>query len=79
MRNGRQKNSVRVLKETSNLPAPLVPVVIGVAVAFGVMTTVVTTKTVLLASCLVVLDEELTTVGVVDETVDVVVLDVLGV
>lgn len=55
-----------------NLPAPLV------VIDVGVKTTVLMMKTVLLASCLVVWDGELTTLSVVDETVDVVV-DVLGV
>lgn len=65
MREGRPKKSARVLIETSNLPAPLV----GVDV--GGMTTVVTTTRVLLAGCVVVWDRELTTLGVVDETADV--------
>lgn len=74
MRDGRQKNSARVLIETSNLPAPLMLVVVDV----GFTITVLTMKTVLLASCLVVGDRELTS-GIVDETVDVVVVDVLEV
>lgn len=60
----RQNKSARVLIETSNLRAPLV------AIDVGVMTTVLMTKTVLLASCVVVWDERLTTLGVLDETVD---------
>jgi hypothetical protein len=72
MRDGRQKDRARIMKETSNLPAPLV----GIVVRGGGMTTVVTMKTVLLASCAEVWNEKLRTSGVVDETVDVVV-DVL--
>ena len=72
MRDGRPKNSARVLIETSNLPDPLV------VVDVGVMTTVVTMKTVLLASCVVVGDRELKTSGVVDVSVDVVVDVVVG-
>lgn len=53
-----------MLIEMSNLPAPLV------VVDVGAMTTVVTTKVVLLASCVVVWDRELRT------SVDVVVDDV---
>ena len=53
--------------ETSNLPDPLrLVVVFGV----GVMITVVMMKTVLLASCVVVWDRELTRSGVVDDDVD---------
>jgi len=78
MRDGRQNNSARLLIETSNPPAPLV------AIDVGVMTTVVTRKTVLLASCGLVWYEILNPLGVVDETVDSdetvdVVVDVLGV
>jgi hypothetical protein len=61
---------------TSSLPDPLR--VFGV----GVMITVVTIKTVLLASCGVVWDRELKSSGAVDGTVDVVVdegVDVLEV
>jgi len=65
MRDGRQKNSARVLIETSNLPALLVVVDVGGT------TTVVTMTTVLLASCVVVWDREPTTSGVVDGTVGV--------
>jgi len=78
MRDGRPKNSARVLMETSNLPDPLRLVTFGV----GVMITVVTMKTVLLASCGVVWDRELNKSGVVDGIVDVVedeVADVLEV
>jgi len=78
MRDGRPRNSARVLKVTSNLPDPLRLVVFGV----GVMITVVIMKTVLLASCVVVWDRELNKSGVVDGTVDVVedeVADVLEV
>jgi hypothetical protein len=73
MRDGRQKNSARALIETSNLPALLVVVDVGVT------TTVVTMTTVLLASCVVVWDREPTTSGVVDKTVDVVVDEVVDV
>jgi len=65
IRDGRQKNSARVLIETSNLPDPLV------AVDDGCMITVVRMTTVLLASCVVVWDREPTTSGVVDGTVGV--------
>jgi len=68
MRYGIHKKSARVPIETSNLPAPLV----GVDV--GGMITVVTTKTVLLASCVVVWDKML---GVVDEAVNFVELVVV--
>jgi hypothetical protein len=64
--------------ETSNLPDPFRLVIFGV----GVMITVVTMKTVLLASCGVVWDRELNKSGVVDGTVDVIedeVADVLEV
>ena len=65
MRDIRQKNRARVLIERPNFPAPLA------VVDVGVMTTVVMTTTVLLASSVVVWDKELTISDVVDETVDV--------
>lgn len=72
MKDGNQRKRARVPKKTCDLSAPLV--VVGV----GVKVTVVTMKTVLLASSVVVWDWEVATIGVVDETVDVVV-DVLEV
>jgi hypothetical protein len=75
MRDGRpKKNSARAMTETSNLPAPLV-----VVDDVGVTITVVTMTTVLLASCGVVGDGELTTSGVVDVVVDEVVDEVVDV
>ena len=77
MRDGRPKKIARVMKETSNLPAPLVMSDVGSGV--GCKVTVLTRKTVLLASCLVVgtvfWSERLETSDVEDdsETVDVVV------
>ena len=78
MRDGRQKQSARVMKEMSNLPAP--PVTDNdVGCGVGCRVTVLMRKTVLLASCVVVgvvlWNEKLKTSGVVDdsEVVDVVV------
>ena len=80
MTDGRHKNSARVLIETSNLFVPLMLVVllVPVVVDVGIRITVLTTKTVLLARCLEVGDRELAS-GVVDESVDVVGVDVLEV